>query len=388
MNREPEPQDPSTDGTSPRTKRSRRARAHMMVGGALAGVAMLGGLSIAGGRAGAIVSGTATPIERVPWQVSLRAPDGHFCGGSIVDPRVVATAAHCTAGAQPADVQVRAGVTRHEDSGGQDRLVSRIIEHPDDGKGAADIALVVLSEPLELGPKVQTIGLATDADVARVKRARVSGWGTTSETGEALPAELQSAEVPLIDDEACSRSVGQQDESVDTVRELCAEGVGKGSCYGDSGGPLVVAGADGSPKLAGVVSWGIECGKGPGMYAEVPAFEVWLRQGIEAGLSGSAHPAGPDRLPVDQYDEEPPAEDEGAWEDDGRPEDDSASEDNGDDGTPEDDGEILLDLGDLLSQDELPEDEVLIFEGEVLVFEDWPADLAEMFAGIGSFIDR
>ena len=401
-NREPEPQEPTieagspADSTSPGgvpggasnsgtsntgasngTKRSRRAKARMVAGATLAGLATLGNVSLAGGRAGAIVSGTSTPIEQAPWQVSLRAPDGHFCGGSIVDPRVIATAAHCTAGARPAEMEVRAGVTRHEDAGGQDRKVSRIIEHPDDGKGTADIALVVLAEPLQIGPKVQTIGLATEADVAGARTARVSGWGTTSETGEELPAELQSAEVPLIDDRTCSRDVKQQGEGeqVDVMRELCAEGAGKGSCYGDSGGPLVVTGADGSPKLAGVVSWGIECGKGPGMYAEVPAFEAWLHQGIESALSGSAHPAGPDRLPVDQYDEKPSADgdgggdDEGAWEP-------------GEEDMP---GlEALLDLGDLLSQEDLLSED----EAQILA-EAWrPLDLSEVFAGSGSVMDR
>lgn len=45
-----------------------------------------------------IVGGTQTSAARYPYIVSLRDANGnHFCGGSLVAPLVVLTAAHCIA---------------------------------------------------------------------------------------------------------------------------------------------------------------------------------------------------------------------------------------------------------------------------------------------------
>lgn len=42
-----------------------------------------------------IVGGALTSIQENPWQVSLQAFGNHNCGGSIVGPNVIITAAHC-----------------------------------------------------------------------------------------------------------------------------------------------------------------------------------------------------------------------------------------------------------------------------------------------------
>jgi secreted trypsin-like serine protease len=63
---------------------------------------------------------------------------------------------------------------------------------------------------------------------------------------------------------------------VERATETCAFTPGTGSCYGDSGGPLVIRNDVGTPLLAGVVSWGLECGTSPGVYAEVPNFVRWI----------------------------------------------------------------------------------------------------------------
>lgn len=44
----------------------------------------------------AIVGGTSAALGEFPWQVSLQTLNGaHFCGGSIVAPTKILTAAHC-----------------------------------------------------------------------------------------------------------------------------------------------------------------------------------------------------------------------------------------------------------------------------------------------------
>lgn len=77
-------------------RKSRRRR------GRLAGLAttgLVGALLVIGATpSGAVVGGTPADPGEHPWQVSLQGRDGHFCGGTIVAPSIIVTAAHCTEG--------------------------------------------------------------------------------------------------------------------------------------------------------------------------------------------------------------------------------------------------------------------------------------------------
>merc|ERR1719277_2707010 len=77
----------------------------------------------------------------------------------------------------------------------------------------------------------------------------VSGWGTTSEGGS-LAKVLMKVDVPVVSDDDCRGSYGQ-DEIADSM--ICAglDAGGKDSCQGDSGGPFMCG-----SQLSGVVSWG------------------------------------------------------------------------------------------------------------------------------------
>ena len=55
-----------------------------------------------------IVGGSVAPVNSWPWQVMLTNNDGnHFCGGSLVDPYWVVTAAHCMVGKPRSSVKIR-----------------------------------------------------------------------------------------------------------------------------------------------------------------------------------------------------------------------------------------------------------------------------------------
>ena len=274
--------------------RLRRLSATLAAGAVIgAGALVMGALP-----GGAVVGGTPTTGSAHPWQVSLQS-GGHICGGSIVDSTTIVTAAHCTEGLSAGDLSVRAGVTNHSDAGGQDRPVAQILNHPDYARtGTSDIAVIKLAQPLTLGSGVQAIGLATSADVAQA----TTGWGATFEMDEQGSRQLLEAQVPLVGDAACDSALGG--DQIDTRTELCAGGTGTDSCYGDSGGPLVVTGTDGQPKLAGVTSWGIECGgAAPGVYAEVPAFAEWVNGGGSDGVAPAPSQPDLDLQPGEREDE-------------------------------------------------------------------------------------
>ena len=279
---------PSTQQTTS----SKRLALRGALGAGIGAVTLASMLALTGGTAGAIVDGSPTTASTHPWQVSLQdGPGGHFCGGSIVNATTIVTAAHCVEGMSAADVTIRAGITKTDDSG-QDRDVASVTSHPDYAAAeVGDIAVIKLAQPLTLNGNVQAIQTATAAELANATAATVTGWGDTSEQG-GTPEQLLEAQVPLVSDAICAAQLG-----TDALREVCAAGEGRDSCYGDSGGPLTITTADG-PKLAGVVSWGEECaGPTPGVYAEVPFYENFIQTGaaevtVEANNNGSANAEG------------------------------------------------------------------------------------------------
>jgi trypsin len=252
--------------------------------------AALTSVTLGVGSAAAVVGGEPVDITSVPWQVSLQdSAGGHFCGGSILSPTLILTAAHCTVDTPASGIVVRAGATNLSSGSAQTVAVANVFENPAYLQGyAADVSVLVLSQPLVLGAGVAPIQLASSTDLAGATSATTTGWGTTGENSNDSPDGLLIATVPVVDDATCEIALGGD---VTATTETCAGGTGTDSCYGDSGGPLVVLDANGVPKLAGVVSWGAECGgAAPGVYAEVPALADWITS------------ITPDTPPVDRTD--------------------------------------------------------------------------------------
>lgn len=162
----------------------------------------------AAGGAGAIVNGNESATGARPYQVSLQSGGEHYCGGSIIDATTIITAAHCVEGESASGTTIRAGVIDLTSTNGQDVAVASITSHPSYAQNElADIAVIKLAEPLQLGGNVKAIPLATAAQVDAAKTATVSGWGAVSGVGEGSSALLE-AKVPLVNDSACSAALG------------------------------------------------------------------------------------------------------------------------------------------------------------------------------------
>ncbi|KAJ8785221.1 hypothetical protein J1605_007440 [Eschrichtius robustus] len=89
---------------------------------------------------------------------------------------------------------------------------------------------------------------------------------------------LRQVQVDLIDTKTCNEHKAYN--KAITPRMLCAGSLkgNRDACQGDSGGPLVSPDARDIWYLAGIVSWGDECGhpNKPGVYARVTAFRDWI----------------------------------------------------------------------------------------------------------------
>ncbi|XP_023295418.2 trypsin alpha-4-like [Lucilia cuprina] len=220
---------------------------------------------------GRIVGGIPTTISAVPWQISLQRSGSHYCGGAVLNPQIILTAAHCLRSASVSNLKVRAGST-YRNSGGVLITVADFLIH-EDYNGATlinDIGVVKLSSPLTISSTIKPIALATQAAVDGAA-ASVSGWGTTYYGSSSLPYELRSVDVEIVSRYTCASTAynyGYIDQSM-----ICAYTVGKDSCQGDSGGPLVSDGV-----LVGVVSWGNGCAFTgyPGVYADVFQLSSWV----------------------------------------------------------------------------------------------------------------
>jgi len=228
--------------------------------------------------AGAVVDGTRTRAQRHPWMVSLQDEGGHVCGASLISTTAVVTAAHCTEVYFADELEIVAGITRLDQSG-QRRNVVEIIEHPAYfDRDGFDIAVLHFDRPVRVTRRVRPIRLARAIEVGQTDSATVTGWGARSETDEVGSIRLLQGVLPLVDDSACNAQIRSEGEFIEPASEMCAGAAGVDSCYGDSGGPLVIRNRRGKPRLAGVVSWGIECGGStPGIYAEVAHFRAWIK---------------------------------------------------------------------------------------------------------------
>ncbi|MFD3380816.1 trypsin-like serine protease [Streptomyces sp. NPDC058697] len=226
-----------------------------------------------------IIGGGETTIASAPWMVQLGysdpvTGDGYFCGGTLVAPNKVLTAAHCVAGLDwVSNGAVLAGTTDLDDyATGTPAGVYRQWTHPRYNEATIqnDIAVLTLDRPLEQ----QWLRLAASDDSALYKAgtaATVYGWGLTSGADDAtLSTKLKKASLPLVADSTCNsamQAVLGGDEFIEgsmTCAGTPATGVDEGTnspCNGDSGGPLVVGN-----KIVGIVSWGVAGCTGKGAY--------------------------------------------------------------------------------------------------------------------------
>jgi Trypsin len=231
----------------------------------------------------AIVGGH--PASRdYPAMAELDIKEEFACGGTLVRPDWILTAAHCVQDVAPTDLSFVLGKKVRSAPGGETISAAQILVNDQYTGNGHDVAVVHLARAASEQPAA-IVGLSQRDLWSAGKTATVIGWGSTTYLIGDASDELLEVQVPVRSDNECAQSYPLEWEG-DTM--MCAGETlgGKDSCNGDSGGPLMVPDASNQMLVAGVVSFGTGCAIPTqyGVYSRVADVELhtWLDHQLPA----------------------------------------------------------------------------------------------------------
>jgi len=219
-----------------------------------------------------VIGGIDGDIRDFPYQLSLRASDGHSCGASIISYKRGLTAAHCYKLNTPYTV-LAGSTSRFGDPSSVVAIVERFILHESFNFPKNDIAVLWFDRPLPWRDTIRSIPLPDEHRLPPYGRtAVVAGWGWTRRNDpDSMANILQFVDLPLITNPECKKTYGGL--IIDGM--ICAgypEG-GRDACHADSGGALVVD----DYEIGLVVGGYCASPNSPTLFTRVSHYLNWIR---------------------------------------------------------------------------------------------------------------
>jgi len=233
-----------------------------------------------------VIAGKTATRGSWPWQILLLKDWKPHCGGSIVGPKHIVTAAHCIEKEEMNPSKFLVAVGEHDTSHreGMERWyrVKKIYEHPDYNQPSMlnnDIAVLEVDPPIMFNRYAQPVCLP-DKSLPSGTDCYVTGWGKTRHPGY-MTHLLQQAKMKIVSNGECYKKNHSFMKVPITWKMLCTGDGGqtrKSSCHGDSGGPVVCP-VNGRWELHGLVSFGSPRCRSDETYdvnVRVTEFKKWI----------------------------------------------------------------------------------------------------------------